>query len=105
MTAGRSSTEQERISEFIVDVLSCEIGENLSPPYRQEAFTNYVYQILRPYIAPIESEEERDIQVYIAVEKTLAHSDNALIRYHLLKLILPENLSYCCFSSNSHFYC
>lgn len=92
MTSGRPASEQEKISRFILEVLSCEIEENLSPPYRTEAYTNYVYQILRQYILPFEgeNEEERDIQVYIAVEKTLAHSDAPLIRYHLLKLILPE---------------
>jgi len=90
LIAGRISSEQEKISDFIIEVLSCEIQENLSPNYRQEAFTNYVYQILRPYILPFNTEEERDIQVYIAVERTFAHNDNALIRYHLLKLIVPE---------------
>ena len=86
---GRPQSEQNNISEFILEILSCEIEESLSPVYQKESFTNYVYQILRPYIEPFDGEEERDIQVYIAVEKTLAHSDKALIRYHLLKLFIP----------------
>ena len=86
---GRPQSEQNNISEFILEILSCEIEESLSPVHQKESFTNYVYQILRPYIEPFDGEEERDIQVYIAVEKTLAHSDKALIRYHLLKLFIP----------------
>lgn len=91
LIAGRGMKEQDEISQFILEVLSCEIEEILSPPYKSEAFTNYVYQILRPYILTFSDDEtERDIQVYIAVEKAFAHSDSPLLRYHLLKLILPE---------------
>src|SRR3989344_9085202 len=86
---GRPQSEQNNISEFILEILSCEIEESLSPVHQKESITNYDYQILRPYIEPFDGEEERDIQVYIAVEKTLAHSDKALIRYHLLKLFIP----------------
>lgn len=88
---GRSSVEQEKINFFIMDILSCEIEENLSPSPRLEAFTNFVYQLIRNGIAPFSGEVlEKDIQVYIAVEKTFAHSDTSRIRYHLLKLMLPE---------------
>lgn len=91
LIAGRGLKEQDDISQFILEVLSCEIEEILFPPYQSEAFTNYVYQILRPYILTFSNDEtERDIQVYIAVERAFAHSDNPVLRYHLLKLILPE---------------
>src|SRR3989338_8163976 len=91
LLTGRSINEQEKISRFILNVLTSEIEENLSPPYRQEAFTNYVYQILRPVITPFNGEEEeKDIQVYIAVERTLSHNDNSIISYHLLKLMIPQ---------------
>ncbi len=91
ISRGRSIKEQEKIADFTIDVLSCEIEELLSPPYRTEAFTNYVYQILRNYIKPFSKDEtERDIQVYIAVERAFSHSDEPLIKYHLLKLIIPD---------------
>lgn len=91
ISAGRPGKDQERVAIFIVELLSCEIEELLSPDLRREAFTNYVYQMIRPQIAQIEgSEKTRDIQSYIAVERAFAHSDNPLIQYHLLKLMLPE---------------
>ncbi|MBI2616897.1 hypothetical protein HYW55_02050 [Candidatus Gottesmanbacteria bacterium] len=91
ISAGRSSKEQERIGQFILEVLSCEIEELLSPDHRREAFTNYVYQIIRPQIAPVNNNvKDRDILVYVAVERAFAHSDNPLISYHLLKLVIPE---------------
>ncbi|MBI4990746.1 hypothetical protein HZB96_01485 [Candidatus Gottesmanbacteria bacterium] len=89
--AGRSSREQERIASFIIEVMSCEIEENLSPNPRREAFINFAYQLIRPHLAPFDDDVlTRDIQVYIAVERTFSHSDDSLIRYELLKLMLPE---------------
>lgn len=92
LSVGRKGGEQEKIREFVQQVLSCEIEEVLNPSEKREAFTNYVYQILRPNVskADFDSEVERDTQVYIAVERAFAHSDDAMIRYHLLKLMIPE---------------
>lgn len=92
MAVGRKGADQEKIREFILEVLSCEIEENLTDSIKRQSFTNYVYQILRPNIplSDFESEIERDTQVYIAVERGFAHSDDPMIRYHLLKLMIPE---------------
>lgn len=91
MTAGRSNREQDKIASFILEVLSCEIEENLSPNHKREAFINFVYHLIRPRIADFnENGITRDIQVYIAVEKVLVHYDHPQIRYDLLKLMLPE---------------
>lgn len=91
ISSGRSGKEQEKIASFMLEVLSCEIEECLSPNPRREAFTNFVYQMIRPHVAPFEDDFlTRDILVYIAVERTFAHSDDPLIRYNLLKLMLPE---------------
>ena len=91
ISAGRGKREQEKIADFTLQIISCEIEENLNPPYRLEAFTNYVFQILKPYVKPFNGDNsEKDIQVYIAVERTFAHNDDPLIKYHLLKLQIPE---------------
>lgn len=89
--AGRSSREQEKFGLYILEIMSCEVEEILSSNFRREAFTNFVYQIVRNQVAPFdENSLSRDILVYIAVERTFSHSDDPLIRYNLLKLMLPE---------------
>ncbi len=91
ISSGRSGKEQEKIASFMLEVLSCEIEECLSSNPRREAFTNFVYQMIRSHVAPFEDDFlTRDILVYIAVERTFAHSDDPLIRYNLLKLMLPD---------------
>ena len=76
----------------MLEVLSCEIEETLLPDIRRQAINNYVFQILRSQISLKNylDEIERDTQLYIAVERAFAHSDNPLIRYRLLKLMIPE---------------
>lgn len=96
ISRGRNTNEKEKINSFILDTLSSEIEEKLSPNTQLEAFTNFVYQILRSKIAPFKDneEQERDIQLYIAVERTFANNDDSIIRYHLLKLFLPNIADY-----------
>jgi len=92
LSAGRPGKEQESIGNFIVEVLSCEVEELLSPNPRREALVNYVYQIIRTTVSSnsFKDEMERDIQIYVAIERTFAHADNPTIRYHLLKLMVPH---------------
>ena len=91
ITGGRPEKEKTGLTLFIMELLSAEIEERLAPNPRREAFTNYVYQVLRPKVAFWEKpEEEKDIQVYIAVERSFAKSDPPLIRYHLFRLLLPD---------------
>lgn len=89
---GRGSREQERLTQFLIEVLSGELEEVLSPHPKRDAFVNYVYQILRPYVTPFSSEKEaeRDVQIYIAVERAFGHNDAPTIRYHLFKLLIPD---------------
>lgn len=91
ISTGRPNKEKEEIASFILSVLSCEIEEMLSSYARTESFTNFVYQLLRHNVSPFDGNVlEKDIQIYIAVERAFVHSDDAVIKYHLLKLMLPQ---------------
>lgn len=92
ISRGRTRAEQEKIGAFMLEVLSCEIEDRLSPSTHRDAFTNFAYQILRTHIHPYTNSDslERDIQVYIGIEKAFTQSDLPLIRYNLLKLMLPD---------------
>ncbi|MBI4067705.1 hypothetical protein HY407_04960 [Candidatus Gottesmanbacteria bacterium] len=92
-TVGKTQTEQKKITNWIIEVASCQIEEDLSPDNQRIAFTNYVYHLLRGKLNLFEDIQNRDIQVYIAVERAFAKSDDPLIRYHLLKLLTPDLIS------------
>lgn len=92
IAVGRAGSEQEEISQFILEALSYEIEEHISPDERRESFINYAYQVIRSHITFTDESDPVvcDIQTYIAVHRTLAHNDDPVIRYHLLKLMIPQ---------------
>ena len=85
-------TKDRVLSEWLLDLVGCEIEENLVfNPYPQ-LLINFVAQSLQPRIkiADVEDERTKDIQVYIATERGFAKNSEIFITYHLIKALLPE---------------
>lgn len=75
-----------KLHEFILQILSAELEDILSPSKEKELLTNFMYQIYKDKVQIIDdSEETKDAQVYIAVRRTFAKQDLPLLRYHLFK--------------------
>lgn len=89
---GRPAKVQANLDQFILEILTCEIEETLSPAPEREGFNNFVYQSLVSQIDLSDKKlnEEKNILLYTAVEQGLAKSDSPLIRYHLTRILLPE---------------
>lgn len=89
-TEGQPISVKNRINEFLLDFLTCEIEEELNPDItaRKTAYRYFFYQVLKNKIK-IESveEEEQDSYFYIATEQALAKNDLPYIRYHLFLLM------------------
>jgi hypothetical protein len=73
------------LNQFIIDLLSSEIEEKLSPEkaQREATFAFFVYQVIRNKIK-IEgiSQDYKDMYFLAAIEKTYRRSDRAFQRYH-----------------------
>lgn len=75
----------------ILGIASSEIDEAIIPAKRREALVNFLYASIRPKIALPELEPQHiNMLAYIAVERAYAQSDDALIAFHLLKVIHPK---------------
>ncbi|OGK18386.1 hypothetical protein A3G67_03800 [Candidatus Roizmanbacteria bacterium RIFCSPLOWO2_12_FULL_40_12] len=76
-------------SEFVFDLMVCEIEEVLSPAEakRNSLFTFFLYQVLKNKVKmdPL-TEEQKNIAFYVALEKTYSKSDTAYLRFHLFAL-------------------
>lgn len=86
ITKGRPMDTQQFLSEFIMDLMTCEIEEKLSPEIAHR-FSNYlffIYQVLRKKIK-IEglSEDQKDAYFLAALERSFRKSDQPYQRYHL----------------------
>jgi hypothetical protein len=85
--------EKTKLGDWAVDLMVCEIDEFLFPNNKEMAIINFMYHEMVKSISFAKttlSEDDRQLQIYIAVLKNLIKADQALIRYLLLKLYITN---------------
>lgn len=85
--------ERKKLERWFLDVAACEIQEELSPSPNEQALVECLYRsINQNFVIKDQSlkEEEKNIQIYIAIEKALLKADQPMIVYSLLKLYYPD---------------
>ena len=76
--------KKKDVNSLIFELMSSEIEQHLNPNDEEKVLGNYIYHILKDNVlAPEESEEDRDVQVFIAIRKAYAKDDIAFLRFHL----------------------
>ncbi len=78
--------------QWLVDVLSTEIEYAIGPPCVDEALASYAYQELKQrfeWKTTFIKEEDRDLQLYIAVHRSVLKSNEATLRYRVITLYYP----------------
>ncbi len=79
---------------WLLEIAACEVEEVLDPPIKQRALMNFMVKSLNNQIKVIPKgvmdENEKKIQVIIAVHRTLFHLDAASTSYHLFEYYYPE---------------
>ncbi len=74
------------VNEWTLHLMSSEIEHSLKPNDEKDLMCNFMYSIFKNrVIIADDSEEVRDIQVFIAVRRSFANDDVAFLRYHLFK--------------------
>lgn len=94
---GRPEKIKVYLFQFLLDLLTCEIEEILSPDLSQinSLFTFYIYQVLKNKIDIKKvSKAEKDAYFYVAVEKGYGKSDLSYLRYHLFTLSYQPIIKY-----------
>src|SRR3989344_6922111 len=89
VVGGRSDNRKNYYSEFIFDLMSCEIEEALTPETSQTnaLFTFYIYQVLKDKLKIEEVDENtKNAYFFIALDKAFNKSDLPYLRYHLFTL-------------------
>ncbi|MEX1052572.1 MAG: hypothetical protein WEC80_01875 [Patescibacteria group bacterium] len=89
LIVGRNQSKKNYLSEFVFDLMTCEIEEALTPVESEtnSLFTFYIYQVLRKKVK-IEGLDENSKNAYffLALDKTFNKSDLSYLRYHLFTL-------------------
>ncbi|PIU03617.1 hypothetical protein COT44_02375 [Candidatus Shapirobacteria bacterium CG08_land_8_20_14_0_20_39_18] len=85
-------TKNSDYANWLTGIASCEIEKKLAPAPNREALINFVYQSLKNEIT-LENERDqksKNIQVYIAVHRAYAQSDEPVIRFQLFQSKYPD---------------
>ena len=74
------------VAEWILHILSSEIEHILKPNDPKDLVSNFIFRIFKERVMIADdSDEVRDIQVFIAVRRAYANDDLPFLRYHLFK--------------------
>ncbi len=79
--------------DWLLDVLSTEIEYLIGPPCIDEALASYAYQVLRTrtkWQSKFVQEADQDLQLYIAVHRSVVKSNEATLRYRIFTLYYPK---------------
>lgn len=78
-----------QLYNWLLGICACETEELLSPPLREKALIEYMAELMKEKIKVVEgifvSAEEKETQIYIAIERALFKLDSPIISYHLLR--------------------
>lgn len=88
-TLDPDSKEGQYAYGWLLDVLAVEIEYLLGPPCIDEALASFAYQELKKRVewqTQTLQGEERDLQLYIAIHRTVLKSNQATLRYRVLTL-------------------
>jgi len=87
-----------QLYDWLLGICACEIEEVLPPPLREKALIEYMAELMKERIEVIEgvvvrqglSDQAKEIQIYIAVQRALFKLDSPIISYYLLKKRYPD---------------
>lgn len=91
-TLDADSPEGQLVYPWLMDVLSVEVEYVLGPPCIDEALASFAYQELKRRVdwqTKLVGDEDRDLQLYIAIHRNVLKSNRATLRYRTLTLYYP----------------
>lgn len=92
-TAQLPENKRQDYIDWLLSIEACEIDMLLKPEDVGDAVIEAMYQVTKTRIklkGDDLSIREKNIQLYIAIHKSLVKSDDTIISYHLLNLYFPD---------------
>lgn len=91
--ATHTTKEGQRAHDWLLDVISTEVEYALSPPIIDEAVASFSYAQLKKRISwnsEVIGEDDRDLQLYVAVHRAVLKSNLATLRFRVFSLFHPD---------------
>lgn len=89
----KRSKAKRQIFQWILGIMASELEEFLIPHHRERALVDAMFRLAQKEMIFLDErlpEKERDIQIYLAVHRSLLKADFIWLRYQLLKLYYPD---------------
>jgi hypothetical protein len=85
--APKNEKNKIQLQNWLSTIAACEVEEILDPPRKERILIDFMTELMKKKITLKNdlSEEEKNTQIYIAVQKALFKLDAPIITYHLLK--------------------
>lgn len=92
LTGQTSWAERFDLRDWMLSIASTEVEQLLAPPVKSDALVEYVYgQVVDAIDIPgTYTQEEKDLQLYLAIHRSLIRSDDAILRFHLFNFFVPD---------------
>lgn len=97
LITGRQSKQAQYLDRFLMDLMTCEIEEHLTPDtsQRENIFTYFLFQTLKGKVKIEDiSPDLQNAYLLAALEKTYRKSDTPYERYHLFTVFYQPFASY-----------
>ena len=87
----KSTPEGGKQFKWLIALAACEIEESLVPPIQHAAITGFAYRVVGQQIKIVDQikEEEKELQVKIAIHRALIKADVAMISYLIWRYYNP----------------
>lgn len=79
--------------DWILGIASCEIEETLVPANKENVFVRFMYEEMKNRVEIVSdtmTDEEKNLQLYLAVNRSLIKSDKPMLEFLILKLWHPD---------------
>ncbi len=91
--ADHATKEGQHAHEWLLDVASTEAEYVIAPPIADEALASFAYAQMKSrlsWASEVIAEEDRDLQLYVAVHRAVLKSNLATLRFRILTLFESE---------------
>ncbi|HVZ66818.1 MAG TPA: hypothetical protein VG917_01020 [Patescibacteria group bacterium] len=94
----RRAVKEAEMNEWTYQLMSSDIEDRLNPTIKKEAMINYIFHNVHKMVTiKDDTQETRDVQVFIAIRKSYAKEDLAFLRYNLFNQFFgrlsPDNIN------------
>lgn len=87
----QNNFSENTLNEWVRQLISCQLAKFLNPKIEKELMSNFVFHMLKNRLQIVDdTDDTKNIQMFIAVRRAFAKDDIAFLRYYLFRQLFGE---------------